>query len=139
MSDYSFKIIGIDHIGIATNDNSLSNFLSDILMIEDVSVEEVKNQEVVTKIYNTGNGKLELLKPTSDKSPISKFLNIKGQSVHHIALCVDNLNNAIKYLKSIEVRLINDKPSIGAEGYSVVFIHPHESPGILIELCQKNK
>ena len=138
MSSRNFKILAIEHIGIATFDNSLNKFLTNILGFEDVYVEEIEGQDVITEIYNTGKGKLELLKATSNNSPISKFLNKKGQSVHHIALRVDNLDNAIMYMENKKIKLIDRKSRIGAEGYSTIFIHPHSTPGILIELCQKN-
>ena len=138
MSRRNFKVLAIEHIGIATFNNSLNKFLYDILGIANLNVEEVKSQNVITEIYDTGKGKLELLKATSDDSPISKFLQKRGQGVHHIALSVDNLKNAISYLQEQNIKLINEKPKLGAEGYSTIFIHPHSSPGILIELCQKN-
>ena len=138
MSKFPFQILGIEHIGIATDNSALNNFFSDILGLNNPSMEIIKDQGVSTEIFNTGNGKLELLKPISKNSPISKFLKNRGHGVHHIALCVDNLSNALKYLKKKGVKLINQNPKVGAEGHLIAFIHPHESPGLLIELCQKN-
>ena len=137
MGKFPFQILGVEHIGIATNNDSLNNFFKNILGMDDISIEIVENQDVSTEIFNTGKGKLELLKPMSKNSPISKFLRNKGQAVHHIALCVDDISNALKHLKGKGVKLIDQSPKIGAEGHLIAFIHPHESPGLLIELCQK--
>ena len=139
MSSYNFKILGIEHVGIAIKDDVLSHFFSKILGISEVIVEEVKDQQVITEIFDTSSGKIELLKATSDVSPIKKFIKDKGQGVHHIALCVDNIDNAINYLKLKNIKLVYDTPRVGAEGHLIIFIHPSESPGILVELCQKNK
>ena len=94
------KIIGIEHIGIAVKDlKTDAPFWKHILGIDHTHSEKVDSEGVLTEIYDTGKGKLELLKATSDNSPISKFLQKRGQGVHHLALCVDNLENAILYEK----------------------------------------
>ena len=132
------KILGIEHIGIAVKSgNKLSNFFENILKIKNPINEEINEQKVLTKIFNTNNGKLEILESTSISSPINNFLNKRGNAVHHIALEVENIETAIKYLKSKNIKLINDSPKIGAEGYKIAFIHPQSSDGILIELCQR--
>ena len=134
----NFKILGIDHIGIATNDNSitLSNFFENILNIP-LKEEIVEEQMVLTKIFNTGAGKIELLSATNRKSVINKFLLKKGESVHHLAILVDNIDNALKYLKEKDIKLINEKPEHGADNMKIAFVHPHSTPGILLEFCQK--
>lgn len=134
----NFKILGIDHIGIATNDNSitLSNFFENILNIP-LKEEIVEEQMVLTKIFNTGAGKIELLSATNRKSVINKFLLKKGESVHHLAILVDNIDNALKYLKENDIKLINEKPEYGADNMKIAFVHPHSTPGILLEFCQK--
>ena len=91
----------------------------------------------MTDIYNTARGKIELLKATSDLSPIYKFINKKGKGIHHIALEVDDILKALKFLKENEIQLIDEKPRIGAEGFLIAFIHPYSTGGILFELCQK--
>ena len=138
MAKLPFQILGVEHIGIATDDKSLNNFFTNILGLENPAIETIESQGVTTEIFNLGNAKLELLKPISKISPISNFLKNKGHGVHHIALSVDDIDNALKYLKEKGVRLINQTPDLGAEGHLIAFIHPHESPGLLIELCQKD-
>ena len=133
-----FKILGIEHVAIAVKDfGPLSDFFGDLLGIHYNGREEVSDQKVFTDIFNTGNGKVELIKESDVNSPISKFLNKKGPGVHHLAFLVDDIQLAIKQLSDSGVRFINSKPRAGAEGTLIAFIHPNSSPGILIELCQK--
>ena len=139
MSKRPFKILGVEHIGIAVETlDGLSTIFSDILGLEYIGSEEVIDQQVKTEIYNTGNSKLEFLKATSSDSSISRFIDKKGSSMHHIALIVDDIQVAISYLKSKGIKLIDKVPKIGAEGYQIAFLHPKATGGILIELCQKN-
>ena len=134
----NFKILGIEHIGIAQDRNSdkLSSFFEDILNISKKS-EVVEDQKVLTEIFDTGAGKIELLSATDKESVINKYLAKKGESVHHIAILVDDLNEALDYLKSKNVKLINEAPQKGADNMRIAFVHPHATPGILLELCQK--
>ena len=133
-----FKILGIEHIGIAQNNNSklLSSFFENILNIQKKS-EIVENQKVLTEIFDTGYGKIELLSATDKSSVINKYLSKRGESVHHIAILVDNLKETIKYLESKNVKLINDKPQKGADNKIIIFVHPTSTPGILLEFCQE--
>ena len=134
----NFKILGIEHIGIAQDKNSdkLSSFFENILNISK-KTEVVENQKVLTDIFDTGAGKIELLSATDTESVINKYLAKKGESVHHIAILVDNLNEALDYLKSKNVKLINESPQKGADNMKIAFVHPHSTPGILLELCQE--
>jgi methylmalonyl-CoA epimerase len=134
----NFKILGIEHIGIAQDKNSdkLSSFFENILNISKKS-EVVENQKVLTDIFDTGAGKIELLSATDKESVINKYLAKKGESVHHIAILVDDLNEALDYLKSKNVKLINETPQKGADNMRIAFVHPHSTPGILLELCQQ--
>ena len=134
----NFKILGIEHIGIAQDNDSdrLSSFFENILNIPKKS-EVVEEQKVLTEIFDTGSGKIELLSSIDKESVINKFLSKKGESVHHIAIMVDNLDAALDYLKSKNIKLINEKPQKGAGDLKIAFIHPHSTPGILLELCQK--
>ena len=137
MSQKPFKILGIEHVGIAVEDLSgISNIFSDILGLEFAGSEEVKDQKVITDIYETGRGKLEFLQATDENSPIARFVDKKGSGMHHIALLVDNLQGALDYLKGRGIRLIDAIPRIGAEGYNIAFLHPKSTGGILIELCE---
>ncbi len=134
------KILGIEHIGIAVkNRDKTSNFFENILGIKNPILEEIIDQKVITEIFNTSNGKLELLESTSLESPIHKFIEKRGNAIHHIALSVENIDLSLKYLKEKNVQLIDEIPRIGAEGFKIAFIHPKATGGILIELCQKNK
>ena len=134
----NFKILGIEHIGIAQDKDSdkLSSFFENILNISK-KTEVVENQKVLTDIFDTGAGKIELLSATDTESVINKYLAKKGESVHHIAILVDNLNEALDYLKSKNVKLINETPQKGADNMRIAFVHPHSTPGILLELCQE--
>ena len=139
MSQKPFKILGIEHVGIAVeNLTGISNVFSDILGLEFAGSEEVKDQLVITDIYKTGNGKVEFIKATTPDSPISRFINKRGEGMHHIAFQVDNLKAALDYLRHQGVQLIDEIPRIGAEGLNIAFIHPKSTSGVLIELCEIN-
>jgi methylmalonyl-CoA/ethylmalonyl-CoA epimerase len=108
-----------------------------LLGLADNRKEEIEDQQVLTDIYNTGQGKIELLLPTSGDSPISKFLEKRGPGVHHIAFLVDDLRSWLRYLQQNGIDLIDKEPRIGAEGFQIAFIHPRSTAGVLVELCQK--
>lgn len=132
------KILGIEHIGIALKERkSTSIFLNEILGLENSKVENIPDQKVMTEIFDTGNGKLELLESTEANSPISRFLEKNGNAMHHIALEVDNLDKALDVLKEKNIKLIDHSARNGAENFKIAFIHPKATGGILIELCQK--
>ena len=138
MPELPFKILGIEHIGIAVDDlNSISDVFSDLLGLKLSSREKIDDQQVITDIYETGSGKLEFLKATDKNSPISRFIEKNGKGMHHIALKVDNLQAALDYLKSQDIQLIDTSPRIGAEGFKIAFLHPKSTGGVLIELCEK--
>ncbi len=136
----NFKVIKVDHIAFATDsiDNS-SNIFSKILGIENTPKEEVETENVnVLKFFNQeGVTSIELLEPIKNESVIGDFLNKNGRGLHHIALEVDSINNAIIFLKENKIKLVYDVPQIGSDNKMITFIHPKSSPGILIELCQK--
>jgi methylmalonyl-CoA epimerase len=132
------KIIGIEHLGIAVSSiEDSAPFWKHVLNIPHRSTETVEKEKVTTDIYDTGNGKVELIEPSSKPSPIDKFLEKRGQGIHHVCLEVDDIKQAINELKEKNIRIINDEPSIGAEGYKVVFIHPQSTGGVLVELAEK--
>jgi len=132
------KILGIEHIGIAVeNQKDTSSFWSEILQIVHTHTERVKSEGVNTRIFDTGKGKIELLNSISKDSPIRKFLEKRGPGIHHICLEVDNINQAIIELKDSNIEILNDEPSIGAEGFKIVFIHPKATGGVLVELAEK--
>ncbi len=102
--------------------------------------EYVESEDVnVVKIYAEDNKTaIELLEPTSKLSKIKKFLKNKGEGIHHIALTVDNISNAIEFMNEKNIKLVYDTPQKGSDNTLITFIHPKSSPGILIELCQKS-
>ena len=133
------KILGIEHIGIAVNDlNTNAPFWKHVLKISHKGTETVAQEGVTTDIYDTGSGKVELLKSTVSGSVIEKFLENRGEGIHHVCFEVDNINKAIIELKELNIDVISDRPTVGAEGYKVVFIHPKSTGGVLVELAQKN-
>ena len=127
----------INHLGIATKgiDDALK-FWGDALGLENVHTEIVEDQKVKVAVLPLGESRIELLEPTSDDSPISKFLEKRGGGIHHIAVEVDDIEAALARLKSQGMRLIDETPRIGAEGCLVAFIHPSSTSGVLLELVQ---
>ena len=132
------KILGIEHIGIAVeNIDQSAPFWKTILGISLTTNEEVKEQGIVTDIFDTGKGKVELLEATSPDSPIAKFIEKRGQGIHHICFQVDDIHGAIRELINAGVNVISEEPKVGAEGYLVTFIHPKSTGGVLVELAEK--
>ena len=138
MPKLPFKILGIEHVGIAVKDlNSISEIFGELLGLDLHRREKVDDQQVITDIYHAGKDKLEFLKATSLDSPIAKFLGKRPEGMHHIALIVDNIQSALNYLNQNDIQLIDSSPRIGAEGLQVAFIHPKSTGGVLVELCEK--
>ena len=132
------KVIGVEHIGIAIRDlEKDAPFWSKVLGIEQTKTEDVDDQGVITDIYDTGRGKIELLLSKYPDSPIGKFLKKRGPGIHHICLQVEDIEESIKVLKKHGIETIGEKSSIGAEGFKVIFIHPRSTGGVLVELAEK--
>lgn len=127
----------INHLGIATNgiDEAL-RFWSDALGLENIHTEVVEDQKVKIAMLPIGESRIELLEPTSDDSPISKFLEKRGGGIHHIAVEVDDIQASLEDLKTKGMRLIDEEPRVGAEGCLVAFVHPAATGGVLLELVQ---
>lgn len=127
----------INHLGIATKgiDEALK-FWSDALGLENVHTEIVEDQKVRVAMLPIGESRIELLEPTSEDSPISKFLEKRGGGIHHIAVEVEDIEAALAKLKAKGMRLIDAEPRIGAEGCLVAFVHPSSANGVLLELVQ---
>ena len=127
----------INHLGIATKgiDEALK-FWSDALGLENIHTEIVEDQKVRVAMLPVGESRIELLEPTSDDSPISKFLEKRGGGIHHIAVEVDDIRATLLQLKLKGMHLIDENPRIGAEGCLVAFVHPSSSGGVLLELVQ---
>ena len=137
MSKLPFKVLCIEHVALAVKDvDAPSNLFGSLLGIEHTSSEEITDQKVNTHIFDTTEGKIELLDALSDDSPISKFLENRGEGIHHIAFKVDKLQPALDYLKNNGIKLIDEIPKIGAEGLLIAFLHPKSTHGVLVELCQ---
>lgn len=128
----------INHIGIATKSIAESlKFWQDSLGLENVHTEVVEEQKVRVAMLPIGESRVELLEPTSDDSPISKFLEKRGGGIHHIAVEVENIEASLAKLKAEGARLIDETPRIGAEGCLIAFVHPATTGGVLLELTQK--
>ncbi len=128
----------ISHLGIATKgiDEAL-RFWQDALGLENVHTETVEDQKVRVAMLPIGETNIELLEPTSEDSPIAKFLEKRGGGIHHIAVEVDNIEESLAKLKAEGARLIDEQPRVGAEGCLVAFVHPSSVGGVLLELVQK--
>lgn len=130
----------IAHIGIAVHSIEQSlPFYTDQLGLTLEKVEEVESEQVKVAFIQIGESRIELLEPLSEQSAIHKFLEKKGEGIHHIALEVDNIEKRLEQLKLNEVRLINEEPKSGANNAQIAFIHPKSTHGVLLELCQHNE
>ena len=131
-------IIGIEHLGIAIKSiEKNGTFWELIFKNVDQKIEIIKDQDVKTKIFDTGNGKVELLEGLDDSSPVNKFLKEKKSAMHHISVEVKNIEESIKELKEKKVVFVTETWSIGAEGYKIIFVHPKSTGGVLVELTEK--
>jgi methylmalonyl-CoA epimerase len=130
----------ISHLGIATKsiDEALK-FWQNALGLEQTHVETVEDQKVRVTMLPIGETRIELLEPTSEDSPISKFLDKRGGGIHHIAVEVEDIKAALAQMKANGARLIDETPRIGAENCLVAFVHPQSSGGVLLELVQHNE
>ena len=127
----------IDHIGIATNGiDEAARFYLESLGLQIEHVEEVASQKVRVAMLPLGESRVELLEPTSDDSPISKFLAKRGPGIHHIAVRVQDIRASLAELKEKGARLIDEQPRTGAGGCLVAFIHPSSTGGVLLELVE---
>ena len=127
----------IDHIGVATEGiEAAARFYRDALGLAVEEIEEVAQQKVRVAMLPVGESRIELLEPTAEDSPISKFLAKRGPGIHHIAVQVDDIGAALERLKQKGARLIDEHPRTGAGGCLVAFVHPSSAGGVLIELVQ---
>ncbi len=127
----------IDHIGIAVKDIDVSNALFEKLLgVSPYKFEEVESEGVLTSFFKTDANKIELLAATNQESSIAKFLEKKGEGIHHIAFEVTNINDEVQRLKAEGFVVLNEVPKKGADNKWVVFLHPKTTNGVLIELCQ---
>ena len=128
----------IEHIGIAVKDlKAANNLYSKLLNAAPYKMEEVASENVNTSFFQVGESKIELLEGTSPDSPISKFIEKRGEGVHHIAFEVDDIEKEIARLTKEGFQMIHEKPKDGADNKLIAFLHPKSSNGVLIELCQE--
>ena len=127
----------LSHIGIAVESiDSQREYYEKVLGLKIEGTEEVKDQKVRVAFIPVGDTRVELLEPTSEESPVKKYLEKKGMGVHHMAYEVDNLEAALEEAKAAGMRLIDEKPRIGAGGIRIAFLHPKSTSGVLTELCE---
>lgn len=127
----------INHIGIAvTSLDDAIPFYRDNLCMAFVGIEEVAEQKVRVAMLEVGESKIELLEPTSEDSPVAKFIEKNGAGIHHIAYEVADIEAALDKLRADGARMIDEKPRHGVHGTRIAFIHPKSSNGVLTELCQ---
>ena len=128
----------VDHIGIAVKniEDSLEYYIH-TLGLTLLGIEEVQSQKVRVAFIDAGNIKLELLEPTEENGPVAKFIEKKGEGIHHIAFGVSDIRSRMVELREKGVQLLSDEPKTGAGGAEVAFLHPKSSFGVLYELCEK--
>lgn len=127
----------IEHIGIAVKDLGGSNALFEKLFgAPPYKMEEVASEGVRTSFFKSGPNKIELLEATREDSPIAKFIEKKGEGIHHIAFDVEDIHSEIERLRGEGFTILNESPKEGADGKLVAFLHPKTTNGVLIELCQ---
>ncbi|MCF8266499.1 MAG: methylmalonyl-CoA epimerase [Ignavibacteriales bacterium] len=128
----------IEHIGIAVkNLDKAIEYYQEILGLKCYAIEEVKDQKVKTAFFMVGQTKIELLESTDPEGPIGKFIEKKGEGIHHLAFSVKGLQGALSEIESKGVTLIDKQPRKGAEGLNIAFLHPKSTNGVLTELCEK--
>ncbi len=128
----------IEHLGIAVKSiEKAKEFYEGVLGLTCYAVEEVADQKVRTAFFMVGETKIELLEATSDDSPVAKFIEKKGEGIHHIAFAVDNASEALKDAEAKGIQLIDKQSRKGAEGLDIGFIHPKSTFGVLAEFCSK--
>lgn len=135
------KLSHIEHLGIAVKSLEESiPYYEEVLGLTCYSIEEVADQKVKTAFFRIGEVKIELLEPTAEDSPIAKFIEKRGEGVHHVAFAVDGIEGALAEVEAKGVQLIDNTPRKGAEGLTIAFLHPKSTKGVLTELCEdKNK
>ncbi len=130
----------LEHIGIAVKSLGVSDELfAKLLGKESYKQESVEREGVITSFYAAGESKIELLEASKEESPISKFIDKKGEGIHHLAFGVENIVEEVKRLKKEGFEFISEEPKEGADNKLVVFLHPKSTNGVLVELCQEKQ
>jgi len=134
------SISHIEHIGIAVKSiDEAIKYYEQVLGLKCYNIEEVKDQKVKTAFFKVGQTKIELLESTDPEGPIGKFLEKKGEGIHHIAFAVKGIEDQLKQSESKGVQLIDKAPRKGAEGLDIAFLHPKSTFGVLTEFCEDKK
>ena len=132
------KIKHIDHIGIAVKTiGQAGKFYTDVLGLKIQDIENVAEQKVNVAFLPITDSEVELIESTHDDGPVAKFIEARGEGIQHIAFRVENIEDALAELKEKGVRLIDQQPRKGAGGAKIAFIHPKETNGVLVELCER--
>ncbi|MBN2638308.1 MAG: methylmalonyl-CoA epimerase [Bacteroidales bacterium] len=127
----------IEHIGIAVKDlNKAIEYYEQVLGLKCYAIEEVKDQKVKTAFFQVGQTKIELLESTADEGPVARFIEKKGEGIHHMAFAVKDINGALSEAEKKGVQLIDKQPRNGAEGLNIAFLHPKSTFGVLTEFCE---
>ncbi|AEH25357.1 methylmalonyl-CoA epimerase [Pyrococcus yayanosii] len=129
----------IDHVGIAVKNLDESIKVWEGLGFKVEEVEEVPDQKVRVAVIRVGESRIELLEATSEDSPIAKFIEKRGEGIHHLAIGVEDIEAKLEELKRKGYRLIDEKPRIGAGGAKIAFVHPKSVTGVLLELCERSE
>jgi methylmalonyl-CoA/ethylmalonyl-CoA epimerase len=130
----------IEHIGIAVADlEAAISLYEKILGQPCYNVEDVAEQKVKTAFFKVGQTKIELLQSTDPEGPIGKFIEKRGEGIHHIAFAVNDIEGSLEETSAMGIKLIDTKPRKGAEGLDIAFLHPKSTSGVLIELCEDKK
>ncbi len=130
----------IEHIGIAVkNLKEATEYYEKVLGLKCYAVEEVPSQKTRTAFFMVGQTKIELLESMEPDGPISKFIEKRGEGIHHLAFAANNLKDAIKEAGSKGIQFIDNEPKLGAEGLNIAFLHPKSTYGVLTELCEKKE
>ena len=135
------KVSHIEHLGIAVKSlDTAIPYWEKMLGTKCYNIEEVADQKVKTAFFKVGDTKIELLESTSPEGSIGKFIEKRGEGVHHVAFAVDGIENCLAECEANGIQLIDKAPRGGAEGLSIAFLHPKSAGGVLTELCEnKNK
>ena len=132
------KVLKIDHLGIAVKSfKGVESFWTDVLGLEFKGSETIEDQKVITTFVPVGESEVELLESTSSDGPVARYIEKKGEGIQHVAFQVENLETALEELKKKGIRLIDEKPRMGAGGSKIAFLHPKATKGVLVELCEK--
>jgi len=132
------KVKHIDHIGVAVKAiEAAGRFYTDILGLKIAEVENVADQKVNVAFIPITDSEVELLESTDPDGPVAKYINARGEGIQHVAFRVENIEEALAELKAKGVRLIDQEPRNGAGGARIAFIHPKETNGVLVELCER--